>query len=709
MKGKKRSLAEKIKNEGWLQLDRHPLAVWFGSTFVTVFLLELLSRKSLISLLRFLFVTPHLFFMNFMIVLATYSLMFLTKRWGFVRGLVAIFWGAVGVTDFVLLMFRTTPFNWHDLSLIDSAMQVMNHYVSGIGFVAIAAVIVACIVLAVVLFRKAARLTKRPDYKKGAASVVAVCLLTVYFWSVGRWSSILPRNFSNIAEAYQTYGLAYCFANSYISTGISKPDDYDAQKVENILDEEVVPVNTEVEIDPVETQMAEEETEEVYEEETKASIDEYENNGVNVIYLQLESFFDITDLNDVVVNEDPIPNFRHLFETCSSGFLSVPSVGAGTANTEFEILTGMNLDFFGCGEYPYQTVLREQTCESLPYCYDNIGYTAHAIHNNSATFYNRNMVFSRLGFDTFTSIEYMYNLTYTPENWAKDKVLTSNIIEAMESTDTSDFIYTISVQGHGSYPTESVLSNPHIKVTLSTDDVSRQNQLTYYANQIYEMDLFVSDLIRQLKDFDEPCILVMYGDHLPSLGIEEIEMNQGNLFTTKYVLWSNFQMEKQDKNVEAYQLGAYVMQRMGINEGIMFRYHQKYFKEENPNENSYLNSMAIIEYDMLYGDQEVFGGTNPYQPTKLQMGIVPITLDRVVYKDGTMWLYGNNFNEFSIIIINGKQYKPTSQRLNLIKLEGLDLDGDIEVCVAQQDNYGKTILSTTKNCKLTIESGKSGE
>ena len=115
-------------------------------------------------------------------------------------------------------------------------------------------------------------------------------------------------------------------------------------------------------------------------------------------------------------------------------------------------------------------------------------------------------------------------------------------------------------------------------------------------------------------------------------------MNQGNLFTTKYILWSNFQMEKQDKNVEAYQLGAYVMQRMGINEGIMFRYHQKYFKEQNANESAYLDSMAVIEYDMLYGDKEVFGGENPYQPKNLKMGILPITLDRVLYKDGTMWL-----------------------------------------------------------------------
>ena len=75
-------------------------------------------------------------------------------------------------------------------------------------------------------------------------------------------------------------------------------------------------------------------------------------------------------------------------------------------------------------------------------------------------------------------------------------------------------------------------------MTLKEDDEARQNQLTYYANQIYEMDLFVAELTRQLKDFNEPCILVMYGDHLPSLGIEETDMNQGNLFTTKYILWS---------------------------------------------------------------------------------------------------------------------------------------------------------------------------
>ena len=94
--------------------------------------------------------------------------------------------------------------------------------------------------------------------------------------------------------------------------------------------------------------------------------------------------------------------------------------------------------------------------------------------------------------------------------------------------------------------------------------------------------LFVAELTRQLKDFNEPCILVMYGDHLPSLGIGETDMNkeissQQNIFCGVISRW------KRDKNVEAYQFGAYVMQRMGINGELCSVSHQKYL-EQNANE-----------------------------------------------------------------------------------------------------------------------------
>ena len=122
----------------------------------------------------------------------------------------------------------------------------------------------------------------------------------------------------------------------------------------------------------------------------------------NIIMLQLESIINPTHMIDLEFSEDPVPNFRKLKEQFSSGYLKVPSVGAGTANTEFEVISGMNLEFFGAGEYPYKTILRKTTAESINYDLKDLGYSTHAIHNNKGTFYTRQKVFKMLGFDTFT-------------------------------------------------------------------------------------------------------------------------------------------------------------------------------------------------------------------------------------------------------------------------------------------------------------------
>ena len=64
----------------------------------------------------------------------------------------------------------------------------------------------------------------------------------------------------------------------------------------------------------------------------------------------------------VEFSEDPIPNLRKMYEEFSSGYFKAPSVGAGTANTEFEVLTGMSMRFFGPGEYPYKTYAKTKIC-----------------------------------------------------------------------------------------------------------------------------------------------------------------------------------------------------------------------------------------------------------------------------------------------------------------------------------------------------------
>ena len=213
-------------------------------------------------------------------------------------------------------------------------------------------------------------------------------------------------------------------------------------------------------------------------------------NKPNVIFLQLESFIDPTRVDGIEYSRDPMPNFRKLMEDYSSDFLRCRQWGAGTANVEFEVMTGLSVKFFGPGEYPYKSVLKETTCETAPYDFKTMGYGTHAIHNHRGAFYGRNKVFPNMGFDTFTSLEYMNNVMKTPKNWAKDNILTEQILAAMDSTESSDYIYTISVQGHGKYPTEQVIEDPAVSVTKAESDEQRWTY-EYYANQVYEMDLFI--------------------------------------------------------------------------------------------------------------------------------------------------------------------------------------------------------------------------
>lgn len=689
-------LSEKLKHSEYLKMEKHPFVIWIGSAVVMTLILEMLSRKSILDTAVFVLDKPVIFLINVLIIMAPFSLILLTKRAWFVYGVVSCVLLLIGVIDFVLLLFRTTPFTAQDTKQISSALRIMQHYVSWFAIVLAAAAVIALLIGVVIWWRKAPVYHGKITWKRNiSASLISIAVAVFLFSGVVK-TTLLPDRFSNIGKAYQDYGLIYCFVSSMINTGIDEPEDYSPEEVEQILDKDVVPEKQEAVVEVEET-----------EPETEASEDATEAplgvqaGAANVIFLQLESFYDVTKLTNVELSADPMPFIRSLEDKYSTGFLSVPCVGAGTANTEFEIMTGLNLDFFGPGEYPYQTVLKNMTCESLAYIFGNLGYTSHAIHNNNAHFYDRHTVFSQLGYDTFTSIEYMQDITYTENAWAEDMVLIPCILDCLHDTESRDYIYTISVQGHGAYPEEPMVENPLIEASVKDDegvvDEGMSNAFTYYVHQMKEMDDFVKALVSELEKEEEPCVLVMYGDHLPTLGIEEKDMTEGNMFQTKYVVWSNFEMERQVRDVEAYQLGALVLQDINISEGILFRYHQNYFEEQPQDNTEYLDKMAMIGYDMLYGEQSAYGEQGPYAPTKLQMGIHPVRISSVLYDEAEeiLTVTGKNFTTASVVVINGKQYQPVSWSPTELVVEKISPKDDARVCVAQMDDYSKTLLSTT--------------
>lgn len=677
------------------------------------FLVEACSRKSVADALLFLVREPLVFLYNVLLIAATASVCLMFKRRIFALTVVLLLWGIIGVTDMVLLLFRTTPFTAVDLKLIKDALSIANRYLSWIGVVLIIVGFLAVAALCVVLYRKAKKEENRVPWKIGIPFCGLLVLSCLVLTNLGMGVGLLDRNFGNLAQAFHENGLPYCFLNSVLNTGIAKPEDYSKEAVDEFLNryekEEghalVTPTPTPSPTPTPTPTPTPSPTPTPTPEPSPTEAPMYGGEYPNIIFLQLESFFDVKYIKGFSCSEDPVPFFTRLKEGNPSGFLEVPSIGAGTANTEFECITGMNMDFFGPGEYPYKTILKEHTCESTAYVLKNLGFSATAMHNNDGVFYGRNEVFSNLGFDRYVSMEYMKGLEYNELNWARDKILTGQIMKVLANTEERDFIYAISVQGHGAYPEGPLLPETRLDVQLPEELAEYYYQYLYYVHQLKEMDNFLKELVLNLSACQEEVVLVLYGDHLPSLGLSGELLSNGNAFQTEYVIWSNFGLEAEDEDLQSYRLAARVLQLLGIEEGIMPKYHMYRRDEED-----YLENMQLLMYDMLYGELEVFGGVNPYKPVPMQMGLEKIRIREIYRKDSLiaenepmLYVRGQNFTEWSKIVINGEEVETLFLTEELLAT-GMLLESEDDlyrVKVRQKGNY-EIALSETEETEYYI-------
>ena len=184
-------------------------------------------------------------------------------------------------------------------------------------------------------------------------------------------------------------------------------------------------------------------------------------------------------------------------------------------------------------------------------------------------------------------------------------------------------------------------------------------------------------------------------------------LSNENLFQTPYIIWSNYYLEKSDSDVEAYQLTAYVLKKMYISVGSMIRYHQYYLSQELDGEQqeTYLENMKLLEYDLLYGDKEVIDGTT-FQPTNLQMGIHPISISLIKQKQQTTYIYGENFNSYSRVFLNDEPLDTVFVFDNLLVVKDASLSEDGEnIFSVRQVGRDNVTLSQTPDYYYQITAG----
>lgn len=635
------------------------------------FVIEAISRHSVVAAWDYMTGTPMVFLYNAFMIFVTFSIVYLFKRRIFVRMIIGAIWVILGIANGYILLKRVTPFNAQDLKIAGDGIALINNYCNGFEVVVIAVGAVALLIWLISMWRRGGQYAGKIHHIAALIGIIVCGVLYTFVTNIAIDKRVVSTYFGNIAFAYEDYGLPYCFSASLFNTGISEPNGYTKKAMAKI-----------------------DKDGELNQTATSRSSDELPN----IIVVQLESYFDVANAEFFTTSEDACPNLHNLYQNYSNGYFKVPSVGAGTANTEFEVLTGMNLRYFGPGEYPYKTYSKKHPTESAATALASLGYGTHALHDNTGNFYSRANVFNNMGFDTFTSKEFMNVLQTTENGWAKDEILTHHIMEAMDTTKQEDFVFTVSVQGHGNYPETQVIENPKIKVE-GIEDEALKNKWEYYVNQVYEMDQFVGDLIKAVEERNEPSVVVFYGDHLPTMGLKAEDLKSRYLYNTNYVIWDNIGLRKHDKNIPAYQLMSEVLNRLDIHSGTVFNYHQQRKGTKN-----YLSDLELLQYDILYGKQYVYNGKAPITEGHMVMGIRNVSLSSIVPQLNSGYsLYGENFTKYSRVYVNGEKQKSSFLNNTRINLSETELkDGD----VIQVGQVGSSDTIFRMSDKYTYQNGQ---
>lgn len=536
-------------------------------------------------------------------------------------------WICISIGNNILLNLRGTPLTGNDFRLINSALQIIDTYLTKKNIIMLFAFLIIIISSLICLFVFAPKHKHKINYALSIGIWVSIIFICKYSTNLAMKNSIISTNFWDLVASYESYGFPYCFSTTLINNGIDRPSNYSKDTIDNIS----YSLKYETEFDSLSTLS------------TKLN-----NTGTNpnIIMIQLESFFDPTFINGVEFNIDPIPNFRYL---------------------------------------------------------KDMGYSTHAIHNHEGNFYGRNIVFSNLGFDTFTPVEYMNVTERTPVGWAKDSSLIQPIMDALNSTDSEDFIYTISVQGHGNYPTEDILENKPVTIT-NIENESIKTSLEYYVNQLYEMDKFISDIINAVSNIDEESVIVFFGDHLPSFGFTNSSLSTGNVHLTEYVVWDNIGLAKNDIDLEAYQLTSRVLYDLDINDGLFTKLHQNYLFGANDSSEytqMYLSELKLLQYDALYGQNYMYSESSIPKATNLHLGTKEIVLQDIYIENGQLVAKGENFNQNTIFLVDGNFITTTLVDNNTVTCSAPSLNKDGSTVYLGQISGGAKLLSTTNVITLT--------
>lgn len=360
----------------------------------------------------------------------------------------------------------------------------------------------------------------------GSMGILVALLLTVYA-SNDLYNSFRVSNAYYIPSVFNELGFPYCFCHQFTTYPIDRPESFD-----------------------------------------KAAAAAWETGDqpgqgedVHLIMVMNEAFSDLTDDPAFTYTEenDPLPNLHALQSDphAVSGHVVVPGFAGGTANTEFDVLTGMQTNALSASTTSSFRVVNRDL-DSVLRVFASDGYHTSFFHPGDDWFYNRENVYDWLGAEETVFADEMENLAYKGR-WVTDDYMAGFIEEKFEEAVAQGELlcnYTTTIQNHMSYTAdkygEGYVYPPVETDAQLTDDV--RTMLEVYIEGARDADAMLGRLVDYFSQTDEPVVLAFWGDHLPYLGDNqlayaqlgsEVALSEDDResalcsYETPYVIWAN--------------------------------------------------------------------------------------------------------------------------------------------------------------------------
>lgn len=439
---------------------------------------------------------------------------------------------ALSIANRIKIEVRDEPVFPRDFALLKEVGQAMNSYTISYPVAAIAVVVgITALLVTLGVFIGGqpfplARLRGWLGRLLGCAASIAVLagLIVTVYASNDLYNSFRVSNAYYIPSVFNELGFPYCFCHQFTTYPVDRPEGFSRSEAEAW-------------------------------ESAPSTVGQ--GKDVHVVMVMNEAFSDLTDSPafDYGEEDDPLSNL-HALEAdphALSGHLVVPGFAGGTANTEFDVLTGIQTNALSASTTSSFRVVN-RNLESLFRVFDADGYATSFFHPGDDWFYNRENVYRWLGAERTLFADEMEAVEYKGR-WVTDDYMSDLITNELDSAVSAGellFHYTTTIQNHMSYTADKYGEGyefPPVPLTISVSD-EVETMLRVYTEGVRDADAMLGRLVDTFSAQEEPVVLVYFGDHLPYLGdnqlgyqalglTQEADWDALRSYETPYVIWAN--------------------------------------------------------------------------------------------------------------------------------------------------------------------------